>query len=176
MSKTLIGQDWYITVHNLCKNLSKTYNVPFESVVGILVSLSAQKSWKWNIRQTIEFLKGKKLNGMVSQVQLRSCKRILFGGENPPDVWNKRSFKYRNFYACILNPNDPDPVCVDTHMINWYVSKYPNTRIEPHKVFTNERYYTVIQKAIRKEAQTYNIIPSQYQAILWVRQRNGVSF
>lgn len=171
----MTGQNWYIHVHILCKKLARKYNQPLETVVGILVSLSAQKSWKWNIRQTIEFLKGRKLTGMVSQSQIRSCKRIL-SGENGLNVWSQRSFKYRNFYASIINPYDTAPICVDTHMINWYVSKFPHSKINPEKVFTSQRYYSTIQKAIRKEAIQHNIIPSHYQAILWVRQRNGVSF
>jgi hypothetical protein len=170
--------NWYKIVNIICYKLSKKYNLELWQVVGILVSLSAQKAWKTNIRQTIEFLKGKQLTGMYSGIQLNTCKKILFG-EDPMNIWGKTSFKYRNFYLSILNPEDPNPVCIDTHMINWYLSKFPFSklnRVKKDSIFANKKHYTLIQNQIRKEAIQNNIIPSHYQAIVWVQQRNGNVF
>jgi hypothetical protein len=170
--------NWYKVVNIICRKLAKKYDLPLETIVGILVNLSAQKDWKTNIRQCIQFLKGQKLTGMYSQTQLVNCKRIL-SGENALDIWGKTSFKYRNFYASILNPDDLNPVCVDTHIIRWYLTKYTSSklhRVKRETIFANKRNYELIQNTIRKEAKERNLVPSHYQAIIWIEQRNGISF
>jgi len=169
--------NWYKIVNTICRKLSAKYNVPIESVVGILVTLSAQKDWKTNIRQTIQFLKyGRILDGMYSQVHLTNCKRIV-NGIDPLDIWGKNSFKYRNFYGSIIDPEDTKPVCIDTHMINWYKAKYQRSilnKVGKEKIFTSKRYYTLIQNAVRKEAKIMGLIPSHTQAVIWVNQRKSM--
>lgn len=170
--------NWYFAVHKLCCKLSLKYNKPLPTVVGILVNFSAQKDWKTNINQTIRFLKGWNLTGMYSNVQYKNSIRIL-NGEDPLSIWGKYALKYRQFYGSILHPDRPDYVCVDTHMINWYKAKFKSSvlnQVAKEKVFTSKRYYTLIQKAIRKEAKREGLIPSQAQARIWALQRNGKTF
>jgi len=170
--------NWYQTVNTICRKLAKNYDVPLETVVGILVTFSAQKDWKTNIRQCIEFLKGKAITGMYSKIQLKNCERIL-SGENPLTIWGKTSFKYRNFYLSILNPEDPNAVCIDTHMIRWYLNNFPESklhRVKRESIFRSKKAYSQIQNTIKKQANKLNLIPSHYQSILWIEQRNGVSF
>lgn len=165
-------------MNTLCNKLAKKYGLPLSSVVGILVNLSSQKDWKSNITQTIQFLKGKQLTGMYSNKQLVTCQRIK-QGEDPLTIWGKLSFKYRNFYLSILNPEDINPICIDTHMINFYLDRYPSSKLhklEKVKVFSSKKWYTRIQDEIRKEAKILDLVPSHCQAIIWAQQRNGTNF
>lgn len=168
--------NWYKIVNIICHKLAKKYSLQVNQIAGIIVTLSAQKNWKLNIRQTIEFLKGKKLTGMYSGTQFNNCKRII-NGENPLNIWGKTSFKYRNFYLSILGCEKA--CCIDTHMINWYLNKYQNSklhRVKKETIFANKANYSLIQKAVIKEAKQNNLIPSHMQAIIWVQQRNGIMF
>ncbi len=167
--------NWYKVVNHICRKYAHKYNLETYQVVGILVTLSAQKDWKTNIKQVSQFLQGKPLTGMYSGIQIVNCNKIR-SGINPLDIWGKTSFKYRNFYGSILDPEDTKPICVDTHMINWYLANFKYSKL--HKVnkasiFANKQNYTTIQNAIRNKAKELNVVPSHAQAILWINQRNN---
>jgi len=179
-NSTLTTFNWYKIVNTIVNKLAKKYNKTPEQVTGVLVSLSGQTSWKTNITQCIELLKSARpRTGMFSGDQLRAANRILLSDEKPLAVWGKRSFKYRNFYGSIIDPCDPVPVCIDTHMINWYLTKYKRSRlhkVDKKKVFKSRKLYTLIQNEVRKEALKMKVVPSHAQAIIWVQQRGGTAF
>lgn len=166
-------KDWYKEVHMECAILAGKHRLKLWQVAGVLTALSAQKKWELNIQQTRELLAGKPITGLVSRHQLATCDRIL-SGEQPLDVFDKYSHKYRNFYSCIVNPTCERSVCVDTHMINWYLSLHPHSKLHGvnyNRIFESPHKYGIIQSFIRRKAKEAGLLPSQYQAIVWAEQR-----
>lgn len=167
-------KDWYKFAHNECASLAQEHGLELWQVVGVLTALSAQKKWELNLLQTKQLLDGREITGMVSNHQLRSCERIL-GGEYPLDIFDRDSHKYRNFFSCIINPSCGKSVCVDTHIINWYLSIHPSSKLHGvnyNRIFESRHKYGIIQNYIRREAKKANLLPSEYQAVIWAEQRN----
>lgn len=149
-------------------------NLTLEQVAGVFVTFSAQKDFHINLSQTIQFLDGKPITGMYSRKQLDTARRIM-RGEDPLTVWARESQKYRNFYESILLRDGA--VCVDTHIIRYYLNKYPKSklhRIEIKRIFESKWAYTIIQKDVRKVAVQLNLKSYQAQAHLWVIQRGSM--
>lgn len=167
-----MGQDWYQKVNAMCGDLARQHGLTLRQVAGIVVSLSAQKSWAWNELQTRQFLAGEPLTGMVSTSQIETCLKIR-SGVDPLDIWGKRSMKYRNFFASILLQEGA--VCIDTHMIRYYCRTHPHSKVVrwslKEKVFASEAKYNVIAKWVAKQAKKDGMKTFEKQAQLWVEIR-----
>jgi len=168
-----MSKNWYRDVNKECKQLAKKHGIEVWQVAGIITALSAQKKWDLNIKQAYQVLNGEGLTGLVSDHQLKTCERIL-EGEHPLDVFAPESYKYRNFFLCITEPNDPDHVCVDTHMINWYLNLHPHSKLQKvpiKRIFDSRPRYLIIQDFIRKQAKALGLLPMELQAIVWIDVR-----
>lgn len=164
-------KQWYDHVHNNLRNIAEMYGLEVNKVIGIFVSLSAQKDFDWNMKQTIQYIRREPLIGMYSRQQIKACDRIL-AGEDPLSVWHKYSFKYRNFYDSLLLRDGA--ICVDTHMINAYLKKHPHSRlhrVEIAAIFKRAKLYNTVAKWIKKEASINQLKTYEMQAVLWVQQR-----
>lgn len=167
-------KDWYKILNTLCVKLGRKYNVSPEVVAGIITELSAQKQFKENIRQTVQFLKSKPLTGMFTKKQVINCQKIR-DGENPLNIWSDKSLKYRNFYGSILL--NPESCCIDSHMIHIYLQKKPKSKLHKSKkeyIFSSKVKYAIIQNWVKQVAKQRGILPYECQAILWceIRGRN----
>lgn len=169
-------KNWYRNANKECSQLASKHGIELWQVVGILTTLSGQKKWELNLLQTKQLLAGHlRLSGMVSNHQLSVCARIL-DGEDPLSLWAKESHKYRNFYACIMNPDCQTSVCVDSHMIRWYIERHPHTKLKKvnvNRILESRSKYKIIQDYIRRQARSLGLLPSEFQAIEWAKQRNN---
>lgn len=171
------AKNWYRDVHQWCRTLSVETGYTLEQVVGVLVSLSAQKRWALNREQCLEVLDGRKVTGLCSRAQLDACDRIL-NGEHPLDVWSSRSLKYRSFYACIINPDCKQSVCIDSIMIRWYKSRYPEcwtACFTAKQIFESRKRYETVQNYVRDLANAVELVPMELQAWIWCRQRGAIN-
>lgn len=165
---------WYEYLNNQFHLLAQKHNLTVEKVVGIFVTFSAQKEFSENLTQTIQFLENKPITGMYSQRQLSTARRIL-SGECPKSLWAKRSHKFRNFYDSIFLRDGA--VCVDTHIIRYYLKKYPYSklhRIDMKVIFERQWAYQIIQNHVRKVASEMGLKSYQTQAHIWVSQRGSM--
>lgn len=167
-----MSNTWYNQIHEICKSLAEQYGLTVEIVAGIIVSLSAQTSWRDNLQQAKEYLEtGKPKTGLFTKQQIISCNRIK-AGENPLNVWGKYAFKYRNFYRSLLL--EDGAVTVDSHMIAAYLKRHPKSRLHnvpKDKIFRSHRLYSIIQRWIISEAKKQDLPTYQMQAQLWVEHR-----
>lgn len=164
------AKNWYPYVNHLCKSLAISHNLEVWQIAGILVSFSGQKKWKDNIQQTRDFLDNIPLKGMFSSAQLNAAERIR-SGENPFDVWNKNSSKYREFYKSILLIDGA--CCVDSHMIKFYFKTFPTSKLPKDftKIFSSPKLYKVVQNWIIKQARQQGLQSYEMQSILWCEIR-----
>lgn len=164
---------WYEEVNRTLQGLADKHNLTLEQVVGIFVTFSAQKDFSINLTQTVQFLDNTPLTGMYSRKQVETAVRIL-NGENPLDIWGRLSQKYRNFYHSLLLRDGA--VCVDTHIIRYYLNKHPYSkihRITIEDVFKRRWAYEIIQKHIMVVSKEMGLKTYQAQAHIWVLQRGG---
>lgn len=164
-------KNWYNVLNTLCVKLGRKYDVSPEIVAGIITELSAQKQFKENIRQTIQFLKNKPLTGMVTKKQIINCEKIR-NGQNPLNIWSEKSLKYRNFYGSILL--NPESCCIDSHLINIYLKAKPKSKLHRAKkeaIFSSKVKYAIIQNWVIKGARQNGMRPYEYQAFLWCTHR-----
>lgn len=165
------GINWYYEANALCRELAQQYNLPLETVVGIVVNLSALTRWEENVEQAKSYLNGKPLRSMHFKHQLSSCD-LIRAGVDPLKMWSATSFKYREFYNSILLKDGS--VCIDTHMIQAYRLRHPRSVINSvsvDKVFKSKKYYTLIQNWVKREARKHNLKTFEMQSVLWVIQR-----
>lgn len=167
-------KNWYQIAHEYCLELSDNTGYSLEIVVGVLVSLSSQKKWELNKIQAKDFLTtGNIVTGMTNKMQIYQSTRII-NGDKPEKVWSKTALKYREFYKCILNPQDTTAVCIDSIMIRWYKSVKPFSILlkkSKGQIFKSKRLYAIIQKEVRRLAKLNNILPLEQQALIWVENR-----
>lgn len=57
----------------------------------------------------------------------------------------------------ILDPDNPEPVTIDRHILNM---------LEYNMCMTRKRYYQIVE-LIREKARDLHMIPNQLQAVLW---------
>lgn len=166
---------WYENTNELCNDLADEFDLPLKTVVGIVVNLSAQTRWEVNMLQARQFLLGQDLTGLHSIQQLNGCDKIK-AGVDPLQLWGRTAFKYRNFYKSILLMDGA--VCIDSHMINLYLSKHPTSLLHKKtksQIFASSKYYSIIANWVRKLAMQEGYKTFQMQAKLWCeyRGKNG---
>ena len=160
------GLIWYKLANRICKSIANKYNLKIETVAGIMSALSPGISWKENVEDTIELIK--KANDAVvktyNQNRLKALD-ILFSDDLDLNVYEyfflkkKCGFKTANFYLNIINPNDKTAVTIDRHILDIF-------NLTPKAINTNKKYLALKALLIAKALQR-NLIPCQYQAIIW---------
>lgn len=152
------GGQWYRVAHELASLLA---DGDVARGAGVIAALSANKAWDMNQRLAARAFQGD-VSGHVGDA-LRKVGRIM-GGERPEDVL-PMSLKTGNFYRCILDPTDYEPVVIDRHAHDLAVGRvYGN----------NDRglgvpgRYALLSLAYRNAAASIGILPSALQATTWV--------
>lgn len=90
--------------------------------------------------------------------------RILKGEDPKVVLTGPKTF---NFYHNIENPDDPNYVTVDGHMVNIWNNK----RVPLDNSGVNLGEYLTVASGIKELAQRYGLVPCQLQAILWLTWR-----
>lgn len=152
------GANWYQAAHELASLLA---DGDVARGAGVIAALSANKAWDMNQRLAARAFQGD-VSGHVGDA-LRKVGRIM-EGERPEDVL-PMSLKTGNFYRCILDPTDYEPVVIDRHAHDLAVGRvYGN---ESRGLGVPGRY-ALLSLAYRNAAASIGILPSQLQATTWV--------
>jgi len=160
------GLRWYRLANRIAKSIANKYKLKIETVVGIVSALSPGINWKQNIIDTIELIE-KENEAKVTTYNQNKLKAldILFSDSIDLDIYKyfflkkKCGWKTANFYLNILNPNDKTAVTIDRHILDIF-------SLTRKDINTNKKYLALKAKLIAK-AKTHNLIPCQYQAIIW---------
>lgn len=155
------GMQWYPVAHDLADMLA---DGDVRKGAGVIAALSANKSWSENTKIATRALGSGKATGHVRDA-LTKATRIM-NGADPADVLPMGA-KTGNFYRCILDPTDPEPVCVDRHAHDVAVGKaYGND----DRGLSSKGRYAALAGAYRTAAERLGILPQELQAITWVVQ------
>jgi len=160
------GLIWYKLANRICKSIAKKYNLKLETVAGIMSALSPGINWKQNIEDTILLIE-KENDAKVTTYNANKLKAldILFSDELDLCVYKyfflkkKSGFKTANFYLNIVNPNDKTAVTIDRHILEIF-------NLTRQAINTNKKYLAFKALLIANALQR-NLIPCQYQAIIW---------
>lgn len=152
------GANWYQTAHELASVLA---DGDVARGAGVIAALSVQKAWDLNQRLARRAFAGD-VSGHLRDALVK-VERIM-SGERPEDVL-PMSAKTGNFYRCILDPTDPEPVVIDRHAHDIAVGA-PWGSAE--RGLSVKGRYALLSLAYRNAAASLGILPSVLQATTWV--------
>lgn len=155
------GKQWYPVAHDLATMLA---DGDTRKGAGVIAALSANKSWSENTKIAARALGSGKATGHVKDAILKATR--IMNGADPVDVL-PMTMKTGNFYRCILDPSDPEPVCIDRHAHDVAVGKVFGN---DDRGLSSKGRYNALADAYRAAARVLGIVPSELQAITWVAQ------
>lgn len=158
-AQKLKGKHWYPVAHDLATMLA---DGDTRMGAGVIAALSANKSWSENTKIATRAFGSGKATGHVKDA-LTKATRIM-NGADPADVL-PMSAKTGNFYRCILDPSDPEPVCIDRHAHDIAVGR---TYGEENRGLSAKGRYEALADCYRYAARQLGILPSELQAVVWV--------
>lgn len=184
------GKDWYWQGFDKAMELAEEYGFTKKAVhpqtgfddvsatAGIIAALSPGSQWERNLTDAETFCqewrggaRGRKLPalgsyGFANVVKAGRCA----AGEDPLSVLG--GLKVRAFYACLINPDDPDAVCLDRHAKS---AAYGRKLLDRESVVSVSEYDWLAEH-FRREARRAGLLPNQFQAICWVvwRRLRGI--
>jgi hypothetical protein len=92
--------------------------------------------------------------------------RAMMAGADPADVLPMHA-KTGHFFLCILDPSDPDPVCVDRHAHDVAVGERYGER---SRGLSSKTRYATLALAYRLAARELGQLPQRVQATVWCGQ------
>ncbi len=166
------NHNWYVEANTLAFELGKKYlpndteKVATAKVSGIIASLSPLKSWDENKKITITFLQGGKAKHTA--VMVNKAKLIL-SSNGDVDVIAEilNGNKITSFFLNILQPYTSQAVTIDRHAISIAVGE--SLTGDQLQISTNQ--YKFFETCYRVAANKRNELPSQMQAVTWVKWR-----
>lgn len=154
------GRQWYAVAHDLAMVIGNG-NVPMGA--GILAALSAQKRWEINVSLANDAANGN-VHGHTEQTLAKV--RAMLEGANPTEILPMQ-LKTGNFYRCIVDPTDPDPIVIDRHAHDIAVGERYHNK---DRGLGNVTRYATLAMAYRLAARVLDILASDCQASVWCRQ------
>lgn len=158
-AQKLKGAQWYPVAHDLAEMIS---GGDVRKGAGVIAALSANKSWSENVKLSTRAFASGKATGHT-KVTLTKATRIM-NGEDPTTLL-PMGLKTGNFYRSIIDPTDPEPVCVDRHAHDVAVGRIYG---EEERGLSSKGRYAAIADAYRRAAKVLGMVPSELQAIVWV--------
>lgn len=155
------GAQWYPVAHDLATMIA---DGDTRMGAGVIAALSANKSWSENTKIATRAFASGKATGHVKDAILKATR--IMNGADPADVLPMAA-KTGNFYRCILDPSDPEPVCVDRHAHDIAVGR---TFGDADRGLSSKGRYNALAQAYRDAAKRLGMVPSTLQAIVWVAQ------
>lgn len=158
------GRSWYRIAHQIADMMT---DGDTRMGAGLLAALSPQTPWWLNVELASDAYESGTPARHLGDA-LSKANRIL-AGIDPANVLPMQR-KTGHFYRCILNPTDPDAVCVDRHA---------------HDVAVGERYggrnrgldakgrYNLIADCYRSAAEILGELPQTVQAVTWTVWRES---
>ena len=160
------GSRWYGEAHYTASILA---DGDVRTGAGLLAALSPQTPWWMNVELACDAYE----SGTASRHTRDSCSKAnkILAGIDPVDVL-PMTRKTGQFYLSILDPGDPEAVCVDRHAYDIAVG-IPlgdwNRGLSAHG------RYKLVADCYREAARRLGELPSTVQAVTWVTWRNTLA-
>ena len=161
----LRGKAWYPDARDIAERIGKG---DVRMGAGVIAALSANKSWPENVKIATRALGSGKATGHVKDAITKATR--IMNGADPADVLPMAA-KTGNFYRCILDPSDPDAVCVDRHAHDVAVGR---TFGSADRGLSTKGRYDALAECYRTAARRLGILPSELQAVTWVVQIESI--
>jgi hypothetical protein len=154
------GRNWYPVAHDLAVMVG---HGDVRKGAGIIAALSVQKPWDVNVKLAEDAANGD-VHGHT-RVALGKVEAMIDGAD--PAELLPMQLKTGNFWRCIVDPADPDPVVIDRHAHDVAAGERFGNR---DRGLSNTTRYATLALAYRLAARQLGVIPSVVQAVVWVRQ------
>ena len=170
------GLDWYQEAHEFAKRLAEQYQIPLETVAGVIVAISPNCSWEQNKKDAETLISAYKRNpGRVTRVRISTwsnnrLKAIRILRTNKPEAYlNPRTGpKTHGFYHNIAFQS-VEHVTIDRHAFGVLTGIRYSTPSGngPYYHMTPYKYRTG-REAYKQVASEVGLQPYQLQAITWL--------
>lgn len=155
------GVAWYWSAHDTANRISGGNT---RVGAGVIAALSVQKEWNLNVTLAERALKQGYATGHTKDA-INKVASILIGTD--PVRVLPMSKKTGHFYRSILDPTDPDAVCIDRHAHDLAVGTRYGTR---NRGLDSQTRYDVLARVYRNAAARVGVLPSELQAVTWTVQ------
>ena len=164
--------DWYKEANAFCRQLSISYAVPLNSVVGVVSALSPLKTWEKNKEIAIYYLeKGtvKKNNKYINfPKQCEKLPKIMYTNREQKILDILRGEKTKSFYLNIRYPERMVNVTVDRHAIAVALGRVATDEEQA----LSKNHYKFFEDCYKWTAELLGIRPLLLQSITWETWRN----
>ncbi|GEM_PF-4026623 len=149
------------------RELSGRYGYAVDVVAAVFVTLSPNNNYAANLRSTASVLEGHKAGLQPKQITVSTyghCKHRAWHFADGVDFLSvTRGRKVRSFYFNILDPQDPEPVTIDGHMIGVWLGR----QIRMKEAAYLKIKYEKVASDFRAVARDVGLLPNQLQAVVW---------
>lgn len=152
------GRSWYRTANKLASIIGEG---DVKMGAGIIAALSVQKSWDENLKLARRASAAGEASGHVADAMHKA--NAILNGVDPERVL-PMSRKTGQFYRCIVNPADPDAICIDRHAHDIAVGERYGDR---NRGLTAKGRYELIAECYREAARRLHELPQTVQAVTW---------
>lgn len=161
------GFHWYNDGHNYLKDMSIHFNVPLKIVCGLVAVISPGLSWSQNTLLAYHILKFKSrlpsfIKNACYPANLKKAVAIYRTKKVFPHL---KGPKVVQFYFNLLNPFDDGCITIDRFMISCY---YNELNIDSLKKYMSPKHIETLKVEISKLSIKYDLLPCQFQAIVWL--------
>lgn len=164
------GRNWYQTAREIAIKMVDSDEPEAVMVgAGLLAAFSPQKAWYLNVRLATSAAATGEARGHFKDACAKAEK--ILDGQDPISVLPKDS-KTWNFYLCIFDPTDPNPVCIDRHAADVATGEVNGSKDRGLSV---PRRYAIFAHAYREAARQLDEIPSVVQAVTWCVQLDATA-
>jgi hypothetical protein len=161
------GRNWYPQAHEIARIITNDGDVV--KGAGVIAALSPQTSWWMNVELATDAFENR-VAGRHVRDACRKANRIM-AGEDPRTILPMRR-KTGQFYLCISDPSDTEPVCVDRHAHDVAVGRAfggAGRGLGAHG------RYSLIAECYREAGHRLGEVPSVVQAVTWVVWRDALA-
>ena len=163
----------YTRYHNMMRQMAELYDADFERTVAAFAALSPNNDYLGNLRSLATVLDANRRHIPPERVTVSTyghCRdramKYLSGEAVFLDT--VKGQKIRAFYRNIVDPQDPEPVTIDGHM----VAAWMGQELTMKEAIIRPRQYEHVADGVRRLAKLTGQIGNQLQATVWfVRKR-----
>lgn len=173
------GINWYEDKRSEAEKIAKRYHTNTSLVVGVIASLSPRNKWLRNLidcELVFKAVRDCKKSNAIKCCTFDHNKEKAFmiaRGFEPLEVL--RGNKVRDFYKCLINPEDTHTVCVDGHAANIAVNSKTSSLSDKNYELLAQAYRIACQQ-INQDSLEQEVLPLQVQSLTWTYYRviNGL--
>lgn len=168
------GIDWYADKKAHASKIARRYCTDISLVLGVIAALSPRNKWHRNLIDCELIFKavrdGKKPDSIKCCTFDHNKEKafLIARGFEPLEIL--KGNKVRDFYQCLLIPDDLITVCVDGHAANIAVASQASSLSDKNYKLLADAYRTATEQ-INKESLEDLILPLQCQSLTWAYYR-----